>query len=62
MKEHGPLASIDALRLFGCWRLAARIYELRKRGYVIKTETVSTKDKTFAKYHLIQEPDVGRIV
>jgi hypothetical protein len=57
MKEHGPLASIDALRLFGCWRLAARIYELRKRGYVIRTETVVTKDKVFAKYHLLKEPD-----
>ncbi len=37
LKEGRTLTSLDALRLFGCMRLASRICDLRDRGMDIKT-------------------------
>ena len=62
LKERGPISQIDAWRLYGVWRLSARIHDLRHRFHQnIRTEHVTTKDKVFAKYHLVQEPDGDRI-
>ena len=36
------LTSLDALRLFGCMRLASRICDLRERGYDISTCRIRT--------------------
>lgn len=38
LKAGQPLAPMDALRDFGCFRLAARIKELREAGWSIATE------------------------
>lgn len=38
LKEGRRLSPLDALRLFGCFRLAARISELRAEGYPIQSE------------------------
>lgn len=48
-----PLNPLLALRRFGCFRLAARISELREEGHKIKTEHVSRRGKTFAEYRLV---------
>tara|TARA_R100001530_G_scaffold132720_1_gene105400 strand:- start:531 stop:767 length:237 start_codon:yes stop_codon:yes gene_type:complete len=49
-KEITPL---DALEQYGCFRLAAVIWNLRDEGYKIATKTVSNKyGKTFASYKL----------
>ena len=37
MKEHGSITALDAMREFGCMRLAARISDLREKGYDIET-------------------------
>lgn len=37
LKEHGSITALDAIREFGCMRLAARISDLRERGYDIET-------------------------
>lgn len=42
------LTPLDALRRFGCFRLAARIFDLRKEGYVIE----ATGDDDFARYRM----------
>ena len=39
----GPITGLDALYNYGCHRLAARINELRKRGYAISSRTVKTR-------------------
>lgn len=39
---HG-LTAAQALRLFGCFRLAARIAELRRAGHAIDSEMVEAK-------------------
>ena len=48
------LTAVEALSRFGCFRLAARIDELRKQGYNIYTETVKQGEKEFARYHLVK--------
>ena len=51
MKSNGGITSMDAFRL-GCTRLAARISDLKKDGHRIRTERVTEKGTTFARYHL----------
>ena len=53
LKEGNGITPIDALNLFGCFRLGARIADLKKLGYNIVTEMVAVGDgKRVAKYHL----------
>jgi len=47
-----PITPLQALNLYGCFRLAARISNLRSQGFEIQTKTVSKNGKTFAKYCL----------
>lgn len=49
------LTHVDALRLFGCARLAARINDLRMRGVKIATDTIAEGGKRFARYRLEQQ-------
>jgi len=44
------LTPLEALIRFGCFRLGARIYDLRKEGYTI--ERTIDKKKRFAVYKL----------
>lgn len=37
LKKHGSITPQDALSEFGCFRLGARICELRMRGFDIET-------------------------
>ena len=56
LKEGRSITPLGALNVYGCFRLSARIYELRQEGYDIKTETITKKgrvrDKEYAKYIL----------
>jgi hypothetical protein len=51
LQKHGSITPIDALKLYGCFRLGARIYELR-RQMSIETEMIRENNKRFAKYVL----------
>ena len=46
------ITPIDALNLFGCLRLGARIHDLKSAGYDIKTEIRTVNGKRFAEYSL----------
>lgn len=46
----GYITPMIALDLYGCFRLSARILNLRKAGYLIETEIVHKNGKQFAKY------------
>lgn len=46
------ITPLQALKKWGCMRLAARIAELRARGMIIKTKPVTKNGKTFAQYSL----------
>ena len=47
------ITPIEALEKFGCFRLAARIKELRNEGMKIKTMKESVDGKTWAKYKFV---------
>jgi ribosomal protein S13 len=49
-----PITALDALDKFGCFRLAARIQELRMRGHKTHTETTVRNGKRYATYHLLK--------
>lgn len=50
------LTQLEALGLFRCFRLAARIEQLRKAGMRIKTEMCrDVTGKTYARYSLLKE-------
>ncbi len=51
--QQGPVTAMDALDGCGCFRLAARIADLRQAGYYIETENRTlANNKTIAVYHL----------
>ena len=47
-----PITPIQALNLFGCFRLAALIFNIRAEGYTVDTEMVHRKGKQWALYTL----------
>lgn len=47
------ITPLEALNLYGCFRLSARIWDLRNEGYVIRSENVKQGKKTFSSYKLI---------
>lgn len=47
------LSALEALEEFGCFRLAARIHDLRRAGHEILDETVCDNGKRHAVYHLV---------
>ena len=47
------ITPLEALNLYGCFRLGARIWDLRDEGYVIRSENVKQGKKTFSSYKLV---------
>lgn len=57
LKEKGSITSMEAFELYGATRLSAIIFNLRKRGYEISTQTECCTDRfghicNFARYIL----------
>ena len=52
LKAGRAITPMDALQEFGCFRLAARINDLRRDGHPIATELESDGQKRWAKYRL----------
>ena len=57
MREHGSITAMDAVRDFGCMRLAARISDLRWDGHDIETVYEAGKNRNgetvrYARYYL----------
>jgi hypothetical protein len=50
--QQRPITPLEALDLYGCFRLGARIWELKQDGYDIVTDTVEKNGKRFARYRL----------
>jgi hypothetical protein len=48
------LTALEALKMMGVFRLAARIEDLRRKGHNIVTEEVQEGGKNFARYHLVK--------
>ena len=54
LSKNKGITPIDALNRFGCFRLAARISDLRRAGHRIFTDSITKNGKTFANYKLIK--------
>jgi len=53
LKRDEKITALFALNEFGCFRLSARIENLRKQGYSIRTEMVETESgKRVAEYSM----------
>ena len=54
LKAGKKLTPMQALVAFGCFRLAARVHQLRKKGHKIKVTTTTDKKsgKKFATYSI----------
>ena len=56
LKKGNSINPLEALNLFGCFRLSARIYNLRQEGHDIIKRTITSDhgDKHFAEYTLLK--------
>lgn len=55
LKTGKSITPLDALKLYGCFRLGARIFELRQDGHNIHSERVPVgPGKLVASYTLVQ--------
>lgn len=52
------LTPLDALKMFGCFRLGSRINDLRKEGHYIKTTIINFGSKHVASYKLVSKKDI----
>ena len=46
------ITQMQALNMFGCFRLSARIANLRDEGMPVVTDMVTINDKRVARYYL----------
>jgi|11_taG_2_1085331.scaffolds.fasta_scaffold03773_16 hypothetical protein len=53
LKNGKSITPLEALQEYGCFRLSARIYNLRLDGYNIITNNITENGKTFAEYTLL---------
>ena len=53
LKTGATLTPIDALEKFGCFRLGARIWDLKKEGHDIRTRMIDINGKRVARYLLV---------
>lgn len=59
IREHGSITPLDALREFGCMRLASRMSDLKGRGYNVKSKMETSKNKkgenvSYARYTICE--------
>lgn len=59
MRKHGSISQQEAINAFACYRLAAKIFDLRRDGYIIKTEKKPFRNEYtsgfYAVYSLVGE-------
>ena len=57
MEQHGSITSLEAIELYGCTRLSAKIYDLKKAGKNIIRKMEKAKNRfghtvVYARYFL----------
>lgn len=57
IEENGSITQLDALREFGCMRLASRMCDIKKMGYAVIKRTEKSKNRygdtvTYARYFI----------
>ena len=47
-----PITPLEALNLYGCLRLSARINDIKNQGYKITSQIIKSNSKHFSQYSL----------
>ena len=55
LKTGAPLTGLEALQLYGVFRLPSRVSDLKKMGHDIVSQMVERKGKFVAKYFIVPE-------
>jgi len=53
LKAGGTLTAYEALKVFGCMRLASRINDLKRANHIIGKEMITENGKRFAEYSYV---------
>jgi hypothetical protein len=62
LRKGNSITPLDALNRFGCFRLGARIWDLRKQGHNIIEKTVRNNGKHFSMYWLEPIQEKGQLL
>lgn len=59
LQDYGSITPVEALSDYGCMRLGARIYDLKSRGYDIRTERETGLNRygektAYARYRMVR--------
>ena len=59
IRENGSITQLDALREFGCMRLASRMSDLKRLGYSVKRTMETSKNRydepvSYARYTICE--------
>lgn len=59
MQDYGSITQAEAVTEYGCYRLGARIWDLKAQGVPIKSETVTGKNRygepvSFSRYSIVK--------
>lgn len=65
LEIYGNITSLEAIELYGCTRLSAKIYDLKKDGVNITKQMEKGKNRfgrvvKYARYYLVKEKKNGR--
>tara|TARA_R110002012_G_scaffold276213_2_gene463108 strand:- start:1322 stop:1561 length:240 start_codon:yes stop_codon:yes gene_type:complete len=52
LQNGGKLTALNALQNFGCFRLASRIFDLKREGWAIKSEKIKLDGKSCSCYYI----------
>ena len=52
LEQGHSITPLEALTVFGCFRLGARIWDIKAMGYNVVSELVKENGKHFSKYYL----------
>ena len=53
LKSGQTITPLECLEKYNCFRLGARIFDLKKQGHLIQTKNITQNGKTFAEYKLL---------
>lgn len=64
IKRYGSITPLDALKEFGCMRLASRMCDIKAMGYGVVREFEHSKTRSgepvkYARYRFTEETDEG---
>ena len=55
LRAGNKITPLEALHRFGCLRLGARIYDLRRDGHAIEAENIAVNGKWVARYRMARD-------